>query len=196
MQASGHCLLTSRGEVFCFGNNFRLGGLPDSGGQIEPRRIPLPGKASWIAEGPSHVCAVLTAGAVWCWGNGHAVGLPPDVEWQLEPLRIEGIPPVVGVYPGWGSTCTLAERGDAWCWGAMFGELPPVLWRPDLRFVDIAIGSSTACGLTDDGRVFCTGESNGCGLGFVGLDCFVDIEKAVATDDHGPEFEYAAWPAK
>jgi hypothetical protein len=61
--------------------------------------------------------------------------------------------------------------------------------------VDLAVGTRTVCGITDDGRVFCSGESIGCGLDVVG-ECFVDIDKAIATDDHGPEFDYAAWPAK
>jgi alpha-tubulin suppressor-like RCC1 family protein len=182
-----HCFLTVSGEVYCFGDNsFGKLALPDpEAGQFEPVLIPLQ-RVQALSEGLDHACAINMSGEVWCWGTNTfgAMGQPwPDVEWHPDPARVEGIPPAVAIYAGSTSSCSIDADGVAWCWttGGTFEDkgAPPFAWQPQLRFVDITLGHTFACGLTDDERVFCEGfPAIGCGLAG-GKTCFVDIDSAI-----------------
>jgi len=177
------CMLTESQSVYCFGSNGQGKlGLPNLDiGQYEPVRIDLDGVV-WLSEMLDYACAVLADGSVWCWGsNGSSkLGLPfPEVGIHPAPSRVEGIPPASKVFTGSTGTCAVARDGVAWCWSGsdILGEpmLPPIPWRPDLRFVDIGGGFLHFCGLLDDGRVYCEGATFGC----EGSQCFVDIDGAI-----------------
>jgi alpha-tubulin suppressor-like RCC1 family protein len=182
-----HCMLTETESVYCFGSNGegKLG-LPDlEVNQYEPVRIDLDGVVG-LSEMVDYACAVLDDGSVWCWGsNGSSrLGLPfPEVGIHPAPSKVEGIPPASKVFTGSTGTCAVARDGVAWCWSGsdILGEpmLPPIPWRPDLRFVDIGGGFLHFCGLLDDGRVYCDGSAAfGCTEQGV-IPCFVDIDSAI-----------------
>lgn len=189
----GRCFLTSVREVYCFGSNAagKLGLDDPEEARFEPVKIPLPPVVE-LSEGVYNACALDDDGVVWCWGSNSfgTMGYPPaEVGWRPEPIAVPNVPKLVSVYAGDTSTCGIAEDGVAWCWTIehSFGDLgdtalPAVQWRPDLRFVDIALGSELACGLTDDGRVYCA-WAVGCGE-TGGWKCFIDIEGAILA---GPE---------
>ncbi|MBX3162164.1 MAG: hypothetical protein KF773_39740 [Deltaproteobacteria bacterium] len=61
------------GEVLCWGaGKFgRLGNGRTSGSNL-PLGVALPGRATGIALGYNHTCALLDDGDIWCWGRGDA----------------------------------------------------------------------------------------------------------------------------
>lgn len=189
------CMLTAAGQVYCYGNN-SVGklGLPDPDAyQFELQQIALEEVVA-ISEGISQVCALNRNGEVWCWGTNAfgVLGLPwPEVEWHPEPVRVEGIPPARSVHAGDDATCAIAVDGVAWCWtaGEWFARvaIPPIPVRDDLRFVDFGVGSGVACGLVEDGRVYCVGApAIGCSDQGGGKACFVDIDSTIDAGNNGP----------
>jgi hypothetical protein len=95
-----------------------------------------------------------------------------------------GIPPMTKVFVGEAATCAVEANGSAWCWAEsdFLGPyaMPPVRWRDDITFVDIAILDGPACGATDDGRVFCEGPGAVCNQPGPDNGCFVDLSPALA----------------
>ncbi len=183
------CFLTASGEVHCYG--------PAGGGLLGPDVVDGGYHSQWIAlrgvtalsQAYRHACVVNLSGEVWCWGDNlfGAMGLPwPEVKVHPDPVRVEGIPPVVDVFAGDGGTCAITASGAAWCWTVndMFsadGSIPPTPFVPAFRFTDIVIGSSHACGLLDDGRVYCVGSTFGCSTYLnehAVPPCFIPIEHA------------------
>jgi len=100
------------------------------------------------------------------------------------PLRVEGLPPLAKVFTGLNATCGIDADSRAWCWGNVyFGKnmFPPDTWAEDLRFVDIGLGDGFACGVVDDGRVYCRGLSGACyGPPPQSTNCFVDLSAVYA----------------
>lgn len=193
-----HCLLTTGREVYCFGSNTRGHlGLPSTeAGQVDPVKIDLVGSVA-LSESDEHACVITSGDEVWCWGTNSrgTMGQPwPEVEWHPEPVKVEGIPPATAIFAGDDGSCALDEQGQAWCWSADpatfdMEALPPAIWHPEWRFRDIGIGFGFACGLLDNGQVWCEGFGTvfgeGCNAG-----CFMDIDSAI--DDpagHGWEGE-------
>lgn len=178
----GRCFSTTTSEAFCFGSN-SLGILgmddPDAG-SLAPVKIGV-ADVQKVSEGPYHACALRVNGEVWCWGTNYfgAIGVAyPEVKWSPQPQQVQGIPPAVEVFAGETGSCALDAQGRAWCWSAdpgTFGveALPPVIWRNDLRFRKIGLGSVFACGLVEDGRVWCEGFEQGLCAG-----CFMTLPTA------------------
>jgi alpha-tubulin suppressor-like RCC1 family protein len=132
------CALTGSGSVSCWGNN-KYGQLGDSSFLPTPTSAPtrtesagtepvtpLPsstpsvsGKASSIAAGHSHTCAVTGSGGVKCWGNNEH-GELGNGTWSSSPVPVDvtGLKTGVrSVVAGWGHTCALTTSGGVKCWG-------------------------------------------------------------------------------
>lgn len=62
------------------------------------------------------------------------------------------------------SVCALDDNGLVTCWGALFSgcDESAACW-PSVAFADLAVGLTTACGLTADGDVHCWGGPLGAG---------------------------------
>jgi hypothetical protein len=145
--------------------------------------IALPGAAAGqspqfasVELGRAHVCATTVDGAAWCWGsNKHGQlgnGTKKD---QLTPVRVSGDLRVTRVVLGGSSsstqlgpfTCALGHGGRPYCWGnndlGQLGDATtkdrsvPALVAGEHRFVDLAAGVATACGLTEGHVLFCWG---------------------------------------
>ncbi len=196
MAGESRCLLASSREVYCFGakSSPMLGPNPRDW-HLGPTRIDLDDVRE-IAQSNWHACALNGSGEVWCWGENlfGAMGRPwPEVELHPEPLIVEGIPRAKRIFAGNAASCALAEQdGVAWCWTvnetfANGGSIPPTPWREDLRFVDIGLGNEHACGLVDDGRVYCSKMHGGCPPNGHPLDCFIDIDGAIDARAAGYE---------
>jgi alpha-tubulin suppressor-like RCC1 family protein len=127
------CAINTSGEVLCWGSN-KLGqlGRPPEEGAPETQLSPTPLrvakggttdgwlKATHIACGWAHSCAILDDGTVACWGDNSGGQLGPEAAGNAGVST-----PVVVVLPGraveasagFTHTCARTEDGLTWCWG-------------------------------------------------------------------------------
>jgi alpha-tubulin suppressor-like RCC1 family protein len=164
------CALTTDGGVKCWGANDQ-GEIGD--GTTITRTLPvdvrgLPGRATAIATGLNHSCALMADGRVACWGRGAMLG-NDTFENSLTPVEVAGLSGVTGIAAGLQHTCVLM-RGGVKCWGANFhGELGDGTQRSHDTPMDvsgltsgvvaIAAGTSYTCALTEGGGLKCWGEN-------------------------------------
>jgi hypothetical protein len=117
-------------------------------------------------------------GMLECWGPNSKgeVGVG-DTEPRMAPTPVVGLNNVVAASSGGEFTCAVREDGSAYCWGANdSGQLgtgdmlerhgPDVRVKNVPRLKGIAAGEAHACGLGDDGFVYCWGDDGADQLGF------------------------------
>ena len=211
------CGVFSDGRVGCAGDN-ATGQLGDGTtiGSPDPRIVlradsglPLL-DARKVAVGDGHSCALRVDGTVYCWGyNEHgSVGVAGEA---VQPLAVrvvdaDGVPMqgAVQLFAGSEHNCALRGDGSAACWGFNWaGQLgnggtgvafvpQPVDVSDAIGFLDLALGTDHACGLSVLGAVYCWGyhASGQLGVGGSGplvrpLPELVPIGQAVAVGAGG-----------
>jgi alpha-tubulin suppressor-like RCC1 family protein len=122
---SVHTCVAEAAGVRCFGGNHehQIDALSTQD-VLEPLREDLPGRASALAAGASHSCAVV-GGQVWCWGEGGSgqTGRPPE---QLEARAPHTVVDAAGtaltgmqlVAAGNDFSCATDATGQVRCWGS------------------------------------------------------------------------------
>lgn len=166
------CALLTGGAVSCWGDN-RFGQLGDGTGVDRSRPTPvvgLGGRATAIAAGSYHTCALLTDGSVECWGDNTTAQLADAyLDESRVPQPVEGLPArATAIASGTDHTCALVETGAVDCWGwNLFGQLGygdaftvrilpvPVSGLGGALGVDG--GFAHTCAVTADGGVECWG---------------------------------------
>ncbi len=132
------CALLDTGGVRCWGDGFygQLGyGNSDSIGDDEhpytAGDVRLGGKATTIASGKSHVCALLEGGVLRCWGSGFfgqlGYGHPRSVGDNEHPAELGAVvlkEPLVRLAAGGAHTCGLLRSGRLRCWGLLWAGWP------------------------------------------------------------------------
>jgi len=168
------------GRVWCWGNNAR-GELAQEEQERfeEPVLVEGVEDAELVRAGAMFTCALDQGRNLHCWGwncDGQLgrVGGPQN---HTVPQVVEAAPPLVQIALGYGFVCGLTEEGEAWCWGRNSrGELgadtgpshwsvEPVPVSGDLRFTDLSAGWRHACGITDEGKLYCWGDRSYLGTG-------------------------------
>ena len=148
------CALANDGTVECWGD--------PSDGRLEPW-FATQGDFEQIDSFMDFTCAIVSGGDVECWGadgdgQSSSAFFLPDVYSEV----------VTGV----DRACALAEDGSAIdCWGRdlspfterfeAFDILPSAndQWAPE-RFVEIAVGYSHFCAVSDYSRLYCWGDNS------------------------------------
>ena len=131
-------------------------------------------KASAVAVGPSHICAIDLSMQAWCFGQDAGGSLGLGAFWQSTPTMTA---PVLGglafssISISGAATCGLSAAGQAWCWGynpsAALGHFPrgedsavPVLADTLRSYEFLTSGASKTCGLSA-GELYCWGLGYG-----------------------------------
>ncbi len=215
------CALLDNDSVVCwgrsnygqlgYGNKTTIGDneAPTTGGPVNLG----PGlKATAIAAGSYHVCAVLDTGAVRCWGSGTAgmlgYGNENDIGDNETPNTVGPVSLGAGlkatdVVAGANSTCALLDNGSVRCWGfndrGQLGygntdsigdnETPdtagPVSLGAGLTVTQLSMGTGGvhACALLSNGTVRCWGQGF---YGPLGYGSTLNIGDNETPDTAGP----------
>jgi alpha-tubulin suppressor-like RCC1 family protein len=144
--SDGACGLTSRGAVYCWGNDPNaLGGADVTYTTLSEEpfvRVVNPGnpqlvlggvKFSSLAEtgGENHFCGITSGGAAYCWGDNWAGQLGTGDRASSNsagPRQVVGGLKFSSISINEVVSCGLTSRGQVWCWGAgPAASLVPVL---------------------------------------------------------------------
>jgi hypothetical protein len=102
-----------------------------------------------LAVGNYNYCAILSTGEIFCegWCGADCDNYIPDSP--------------IGTYTqisGSGSYCGIKTSGYATCFGGEASSIDGSVFSPPAeKFIDIDIGGSNACGVTEDGNITCWG---------------------------------------
>lgn len=194
-----YCALLTDGDVKCWGHNTygQLGvgdvenrgdGPGEMGDALVPVNLGTGRKATAIAVGTFHSCAILDDGNVKCWGNGAVLGIgETDNRGDNQGEMGDALPTVdlgsgltaLSITAGSGQTCALLNNGSIKCWGGNGGglglgdtngrgdelgemgdALPPVNLGTGRSAVSISAGGGQTCALLSDGSVKCWGTNS------------------------------------
>jgi len=170
------CGVKTDGRLFCwgYGANGQLGADMSNGVRDS---IVQEGTAStdWVSvsAGKAHTCGVKANGKLFCWGkNNHGqIGDGSTTE-RRKPTEIEsGDLHWRLVSAGQEHTCGVTIDGRLFCWGNDYpGNLatqpgtsplsPNEVGPGDDDWFTVSVGSTHACAIKSDGRLFCWGRNN------------------------------------
>jgi alpha-tubulin suppressor-like RCC1 family protein len=175
------CAILANGTATCWGES-TFGELGDpaltAGQSPSPVMVKLAAgrKATGVAAGDHHSCAVLDGGSVACWGYNFdgQLGDPELTGTQSASPVVVKLPVgrrATAVTAGFRHSCAVLDDGSAACWGSNFygqlGESPltvaksasPVVVKLPVgrRATAITAGGGHSCALLDNGSVTCWG---------------------------------------
>ena len=208
----GGCVLTTLGEVGCFGDNTES--EVGNGTDDEETYVPVLvlDDAIAIAAGEELHCAIRAAGDVWCWGDNTELVMGPAVmagSDQALPIAVGGVPVSTVVEAGDDHACVIDMAGAVWCWGdndsLQLGrggmdttdspDATAVALPGGLAALDLGLGQDHSCAVLSDGTVACWGDDDNGQLGdgaagtdngtatlVAGLSSIVDVEAGEDTN--------------
>jgi alpha-tubulin suppressor-like RCC1 family protein len=175
--ASGHmCLLDSQAQAWCRGINEdgQVGEGTAGDTQDEWTKVALTTKTLQVTVGRSHSCARTADGQVHCWGNNMFGQVDPSqtTKSTSNPLKVAKLGGIKHLCSGTTHNCAIANNNNTnsvVCWGTMSAEQAPIFSQTksgSLRKVNgtgaavtqLACGDNFACGLDDNGHVYCWGS--------------------------------------
>jgi alpha-tubulin suppressor-like RCC1 family protein len=148
------CVMTVEAKVYCW--------RPPA----QPTLVSAPVDFIEVSAGTSIICGRSAAGEVYCWGNRHPI--------TAEPFRIPGS--FQSVAAGLATACGVTLSGELQCWGwsddlIRIASAQPEFIMPPVQIplptsaVAVSVGSSHACVLDGDARLFCWGSQGRGSLG-------------------------------
>ena len=173
------CALLQNGEVYCWGSNQfgQLKPIEEQDSEFLTHHPPtpirdLPPDGIQLYVGSFHACLLTDDNEVYCWGQNSAGQLGAGFTSTSEtPLQVRGLPDNISrLIQGGGTTCALTADNQLWCWGNNQSQMikpdpqgapiltPEQIAYPGYRHDTLAVGSSTACILSDSGEVHCRGN--------------------------------------
>jgi alpha-tubulin suppressor-like RCC1 family protein len=119
------CALLSSGAVECWGSNLNgeLGnGTVASGNPGGSSSVPIMvsglTRATAVAVGGAHACALLLDGTIQCWGDNSTgqLGNGSTTD-STTPVPVSDVTGAVAIAAGWDQTCAVMADGTVACWG-------------------------------------------------------------------------------
>lgn len=157
------CAVTSRGEVWCWGDtSYGLLGSTQTSPTVTPTPVGgLPPMAAVSTGTFSRACGIDRTARVWCWGEGN-YGEPK------QPVQVAGLTGVTQVSTGERFTCAVTDKGRVACWGfndyeklgkpASGPQDAPHVLADLTDGIHVAAGQNHACALLATGAVRCWGQ--------------------------------------
>lgn len=177
------CGLVSGGQAYCWGSNSN-GQIGDSTltFAVSPTAVHQPAGVAFtqVAGGRNFTCALASGGQAYCWGYGGGGALGNNsVLTQRIPVAVQQPAGVsfTGVYTEYDHACAIDTGGQAYCWGnngwSQLGDsttttrrTPVAVHQPaGVTFTELALGSTSTCGLTSAGQAYCWGNNSSGQLG-------------------------------
>ena len=175
----GSCAVLASGQVQCWGGNLygQLGNNTTTQSSIPVTVSGIDGatvKATAIARGYGHACALLADKTVQCWGDNHYGQLGDGTNTQSSvPVPVTGITTAIAISAGYRHTCALLADKTVQCWGDNhYGQLgdgtktqatTPVsvsgIDGTTVQATAIAAGYRHSCVLLADKTVQCWGDN-------------------------------------
>lgn len=164
------CAISLEASTYCWGGT----GTANAQGTYRTRPTVLANDQAFqtVESGGGHACGITDGGALYCWGgNGEGQVGDGTRDYSDSAIRIDMPGRVEQVNLGAWHSCALVE-GDAYCWGAnSYGQLGAGTNEPfstlplevplDAAFVDLGLGTSKTCGVTETGAAYCWGSRDG-----------------------------------
>jgi alpha-tubulin suppressor-like RCC1 family protein len=173
------CGMTTAGEAWCWGTNFRslFLAFPSVIPSATPLRIEGGGTFAAISPGATEICGLGTDGTVYCWGDnvsgqlGRGFGAS-----DMIPTPVAGGLHFSAVSSGEDFVCGLTPTGKPYCWGAGSqlgtgtaddsGVPVPVAGDLSLTSISTPRGNPDllhqvrhTCGVATDGKAWCWGNN-------------------------------------
>lgn len=141
--------------------------------RFEKTKATVPNARTYACAG-THSCATTSDGKAYCWGNGGYGKLGNGTEaFRETPTLVAGISDVAEIGVDNERTCARTTSGDVYCWGdsefgkAGDGRMPDNVGREKLLpgkailsgAATLAVGSTHACSVLNDGRLSCWGQN-------------------------------------
>lgn len=190
---SHFCVLAVTGAASCWGENGsgELGtGTADAEQHLNAELVATDLRFRRISAGFGTTCAISADNVTYCWGD-RPLGGPTasDSLGSLAPQQVSFSQPFLAISAGRGFACGITGVHDAYCWGRNEnGQLgsgatdgqphsTPQLVAGGHRFRFIAAGEYHACGVTDEGDMYCWGmnDSGQLGQSPAGAQCTSDL---------------------
>jgi len=172
------CVVVAGGVVECWGAGGE--GALGSGSTVE-QPVPTPitsltnvgVKINTLVAGTDHTCAVASDDAtLWCWGYYPSAN---SVDFTVSPTLVGTLDAgIVEMAAALSLTCARTTDGNVWCWGQNYrgglgqgnddvidaATVTPVLVPVGARAIQIAVGGSTACAVTEAHELVCWGDGS------------------------------------
>lgn len=187
------CAITTLGKLKCFGDNtYGQAGNGSNLPQTTPAIIDDGTNYSDISVSSFIGCGITTSATLKCWGfNTYgAVGtVPYDNNLQEPKVAVPTLVPIGQsvrlVKTETTHSCAISTNNDLYCWGmnryiginqASGVSGTPIHVDAGYKYLDIAVGNSTTCGITTTHLLRCWGDgaSNGSGSNLTLLPQTID----------------------
>jgi len=116
------CAVANDGSVWCWGTDQygQLGdGLATPVTRLAAARVIGISRATAVAAGQQHTCALLSTGTAECWGRNdeHQLGDGTNQALSTTPVAVEGLHHAVALSARGDHTCALLDDATIKCWG-------------------------------------------------------------------------------
>ncbi|MFK7992229.1 MAG: RCC1 domain-containing protein [Sandaracinaceae bacterium] len=181
-----HACAHNSDELLCWGSNSHGQlGTGDTFARLRATPVEGFGVPSQIAVGTGFTCATSQDGALFCWGRNDQgqLGMGDTVE-RTAPTRVESPDTEwVELEANADTVCAIDIAGALYCWGRNAegqtgvggsGGAPPPILSPTRvgteAWTDVTVGEGHACGVRQDGVVYCWGRNTNGQLGVLDME--------------------------